>query len=208
MVQKAVSGDIHQFPNIVIILVKSFDLSSHLAVFFYPLLHLHVCVLSCFLQVGSLVALVCERAEARRFYLCVWPSKPAISPPPTLEPPHQSPPPHLSAAGSPLSLSQPPCSFLPSSVFQSVASLLCAGEGLANPTCVALSSCLRLICSISVVIVLLRANYASTYSVSWACDMRSVNSILGWESRRSCIPLASQVKCILLICLSSLVLNG
>ena len=122
--------------------------------------------------------------------------------------PHQSPPPHLSAAGSPLTLSQPPCSFLPSSVFQSVASLLRAGEGLANPTCVALSSCLRLICSISVVIVLLRANYASTYSVSWACDMRSVNSILGWESRRGCIPLASQVKCKLLICLSSLVLNG
>ena len=74
------------------------------------------------------------------------PSSRALPPPP---------PPHLSAAGSPLSLSQPPCSFLPSSVFQSVASLLCAGEGLANPTCVALSSCLRLICSISVVIVLL-----------------------------------------------------
>ena len=101
MVQKAVSGDIHQFPNIVIILVKSFDLSSHLAVFFYPLLHIHVCVLSCFLQVGSVVALVCERAEARRFYLCVWPSKPAISPPPTLEPPIRAPHPTSQQPGAP-----------------------------------------------------------------------------------------------------------
>ena len=65
MVQKAVSGDIHEFPNIVIILVKSFDLSSHLAVFFYPLLHIHVCVLSCFLQVGRLLRLsVSEQKRA------------------------------------------------------------------------------------------------------------------------------------------------
>ena len=99
MVQKAVSGDIHQFPNIVIILVKSFDLSSHLPVFFYPLCFV------VFLQVGSVVALVCERAEARRFYLCVWPSKPAISPPPTLEPPSEPPTPPLSSREPPLPLS-------------------------------------------------------------------------------------------------------
>ena len=70
-------------------------------VFFYPLLHIHVCVLSCFLQVGSVVALVCERAEARRFYLCVWPSKPAISPPPTLEPSIRAPHPTSQQPGAP-----------------------------------------------------------------------------------------------------------
>ena len=143
MVQKAVSGDIHQFPNIVIILVKLFDLSSHLPVFFYPLLHIHVCVLSCFLQVGRLLRLsVSEQKRAGSTCVCGPPSLPSAPHQPYSPP--QSPPPHLSAAGSPLSLSQPPCSFLPSSVFQSVASLLCAGEGLANPTCVALSSCLQL----------------------------------------------------------------
>ena len=101
MAQKAVSGEIHQFPNIVIILVKSFNLSSHLAVFFYPLLHIHVCVLSCFLQVGRLLRLsVSEQKRAGSTCVCGPPSLPS-APHQPYSPPTRAPHPTSQQPGAP-----------------------------------------------------------------------------------------------------------